>query len=153
VRESNLKRSAFFWYGAAFVSLLIGLGFGMWRAYTSATVMDISWQSIAQLAVVSVVVIGLLGALSRFSFTLGKSFMVESLRNADRIHAISFGQFYLEAFGEHAEWSEIKEAFQHWNIDKGSSFMQQNVKDIDPEILKTAIEIAKTISEKQSQSK
>lgn len=148
VRETSLKRSALFWYGAAFLSLLIGLGFGVWRAYVSEPVTDISWQSIAQLAVISVVVIGLLGALSRFAFTLGKSFMVESLRNADRIHAISFGQFYLEAFGEHAEWEEIKEAFQHWNIDKGSSFMQQNVKDIDPEIMKTALEIAKTMSPK-----
>jgi hypothetical protein len=79
--------------------------------------------------------------------------MVESLRNADRIHAISFGQFYLKAFGEHAEWAEIKEAFQHWNIDKGSSFMQQEAKDINPEILKTALEIAKSMSPKGKTNK
>ena len=147
-RESGLKKSAYVWYSAAFFSLLMGLGFGLWRAFTSAPNADITWQSIAQLAVVSIIVIGLLGALSRFAFILGKSFMVESLRNSDRIHAISFGQFYLKAFGEHAEWSEIKEAFQHWNIDKGSSFMQQEAKDIDPEILKTALEIAKSMTTK-----
>ena len=143
-REERHLRFAIIWYGAALLSLVSGLGFGIWRALRVSPE-DPSWTSITQFAIASIIVIGLLGALSRFAFVLGKSFMVESLRNADRIHAISFGEFYLEAFPEQAEWQEIKEAFQHWNIDIGSSFIQQTVKDIDPEILQTAIEIAKAI--------
>lgn len=65
--------------------------------------------------------------------------MVESLRNSDRIHAISFGEFYLKAYQEKADWKEIKEAFQHWNIDGGSSFNSQNANDFDPKIFKNII--------------
>lgn len=88
-------------------------------------------------AISSVLVLGLLGALARFTFVLGKSYMVESLRNDDRSHAISFGEFYLNAFGEKAEWSEIKEAFQYWNIDIGSSFSSRTAADVDLQLYQT----------------
>ena len=146
-KERSYRRIAYSWYWAALTALLSGVGFGLYRAFLSART-EATWQSIVHLAVASVLVIGLLGALSRFAFVLGKSFMVESLRNADRIHAISFGQFYLQAFGEKAEWSEIKDAFQHWNIDSGSSFITQSATDIDPQILQTAIEMARTMAGK-----
>jgi hypothetical protein len=145
VKEKSLKRSAHLWYSAALMALIGGVAFALWRAFASAAVQP-TWQSIAQLAVASVIVVGLLGALSRFAFILGKSFMVESLRNGDRIHAISFGEFYLKTFPDKTEWSEIKEAFQHWNIDSGSSFKTQRASDIDPQISKLAIEVAKTIA-------
>jgi len=146
-KEKAYKQIAFLWYSAALLALLCGVGFALWRAFASVKV-EPTWQAIVHLAVASVLVIGLLSALARFAFILGKSFMVESLRNADRIHAISFGEFYLNAFGDKAEWEEIKEAFQHWNIDSGSSFIAQSAGDIDPQILQTAIEIAKTASGK-----
>jgi hypothetical protein len=143
-KEKVYKRIAYLWYSAALLALLGGVSFALWRALISAATQP-TWISIVHLAVASVLVIGLLGALSRFAFILGKSFMVESLRNGDRIHAISFGEFYLKTFPEKAEWAEIKEAFQHWNIDSGSSFITQNATDIDPQILQTAIEVAKAI--------
>ena len=78
------------------------------------------------------VVLALLVALSRLFYILGKSFMVESIRKADRIHAISFGKFFLDAFGEEASREEIIKAFSSWNIDGGSSFRTQSTEDIDP---------------------
>jgi hypothetical protein len=146
-KETSFRRTAVLWYSAALTALIGGVSFALWRAFTSAA-KEPTWQSIVHLAVASIIVVGLLGALSRFAFILGKSFMVESLRNGDRIHAISFGEFYLKTFPDKAEWSEIKEAFQHWNIDSGSSFITQSAADIDPQILQTAIEIAKTIAGK-----
>lgn len=146
-KEKTYRVIAYSWYTASLVALLGGVAFGLYRASLPATA-DPDWHSIAHLAVASLLVVGLVSALSRFAFVLGKSFMVESLRNADRIHAISFGQFYLEAFGEKAEWSEIKEAFQHWNIDSGSSFIKQSTADIDPQIIKAAIEVAKGLGGK-----
>ena len=128
-------------------SLVGGLVFGIWRAVTlNSSNSTPSWESLAQLGLITILVVGVLGALSRFAFLLGKAFMVESLRNADRSHAISFGEFYLNAFGDKAEWTEVKEAFQHWNIDKGSTFIDQEAKDVDPQILQTALDIAKAIS-------
>jgi hypothetical protein len=143
-KEKSFRRTAYVWYSAALIALIGGVSFALWRAFATGTTAP-TWQSIVYLAVASVIVVGLLGALSRFAFILGKSFMVESLRNGDRIHAISFGEFYLKTFPEKTEWSEIKEAFQHWNIDSGSSFKTQSASDIDPQILQVAIEIAKTI--------
>ncbi|WP_090808310.1 hypothetical protein [Paenibacillus sp. 276b] len=75
--------------------------------------------------------------------------MVESLRNADRIHAISFGEFYLKTYGEKADWNEIKEAFQHWNIDKGSSFITQSTTEYDPKILKQLTDLLKNIASRK----
>lgn len=146
-REIGYRRVAYFWYGLALFSLVGGLIFGIWRAVTlSGDSTPPSWESLAQLGLITILVVGVLGDLSRFAFLLGKAFMVESLRNADRSHAISFGEFYLNAFGDKADWSEIKEAFQHWNIDKGSTFIDQDAKDVDPQILQTALDIAKAIS-------
>lgn len=81
----------------------------------------------------NVAIIAVLAALSRFSFILGKSFMVESIRNGDRIHAISFGKFFIQAYGNKASRQEIREVLGEWNIDKGSSFYTQDAKEINPD--------------------
>jgi hypothetical protein len=147
LREDSYRRVAYFWYTLAMCSLIGGLVFGIWRAATiGETNKSPTWESLAQLGLITILVVGVLGALSRFAFLLGKAFMVESLRNADRIHAISFGEFYLNAFGDKADWSEVKEVFQHWNIDKGSSFIEHEAKEVDTQILQTALDIAKSIS-------
>jgi len=144
-RERTYRRTALVWYSLGYFALLGGIGFGIWRA-TIATSTSINWPTLAHFAAISAITIGLLIALSKFAFTLGKSFMVESLRNSDRIHAISFGEFYLKAFGEKAEWKEVKEALQHWNIDLGSSFISQDTSQYDPKMVETGIEIAKFLS-------
>jgi hypothetical protein len=144
-KEQRFYRTAYIWYIISFLCLLVGLGIGIYRALTISH-NETQWAFVVQYAVINLIIVGLLGAVARFSFILGKAFMVESLRNADRIHAISFGHFYLKAFGDKSEWAEVKEAFQHWNIDKGSAFSNQTVKDIDPEIIQVAIEIAKAIN-------
>ncbi|MCU4996605.1 toll/interleukin-1 receptor domain-containing protein [Bacillus cereus] len=102
-----------------------------------------------QLGLVGFVLLALMLSVARFLYLIGKSFMVESLRNSDRIHAISFGEFYLKAYQEKADWNEIKEAFQHWNIDGGSSFNSQSANDFDPEIFKNIIEFTKVITSKK----
>lgn len=80
----------------------------------------------------SIASLSVLAALSRLVFILGKSFMVESIRSGDRIHAISFGRFYIKAYGHEATRQEIRDVLGDWNIDKGSSFHDQDAKEIDP---------------------
>jgi hypothetical protein len=70
------------------------------------------------------------------------------LRNNNRHHAISFGQFYLKAFGDRADWADIKDAFQTWNIDMGSSFIGQSASDIDPQLMQTFIGIATALDQR-----
>lgn len=83
--------------------------------------------------IVSLCIIIMLVSLSKLLFTLAKSFMVEAIRCSDRIHAISFGKFFLDAYGEEATHEEVLKAFSSWNIDNGStSFRTQSGDDFDP---------------------
>jgi hypothetical protein len=148
-RESRYQIAAYSWYGLAYGSLAAGLGIAVWRASHLAGHLT-SWIDFAGFMAVGAIVLGLLVAVARFAFMLGKAFMVEALRNSDRIHAISFGEFYLHAFPDKLEWAELKDAFQHWNIDKGSAFLAQQSADFDHEIFRTAIAIAEALrAEKQ----
>ena len=68
-------------------------------------------------------------------FTLAKSFMVEAIRCTDRIHAISFGLFYISAFDEKVTRDEVMKIFSNWNIDNGAtSFRSQTSEDYDPKL-------------------
>lgn len=81
------------------------------------------------------VMLVLLISISKLFFALGKSFMVESIRNSDRIHAISFGKFFLDAYGDTATREEVLKAFSAWNIDDGkTSFRELSGSDYDPKL-------------------
>jgi hypothetical protein len=151
-RDRFYRRTAYVCYSFALFALSIGLVYACVKAIQTPPPVT-TWEPIVQHVIASIIVIALLGAVTRLAFLLGKSFMVESLRNGDRIHAISFGQFYLRAFGDKVEWTEVKEAFQHWNIDKGSSFIGQNAADVDPQILQTIRVIGKSLISKSKVSK
>lgn len=142
-RETVYRRFAYAWYGAGLLMLLAAIGAGIWRAIQLPSIHD--WSTIVLFGLVVLLVVVLLLAGSKYAFTLGKSFMVEALRNSDRRHAINFGRFYLKAYSEHAEWSEVKEAFQHWNMDKGSSFLAQDAASYDPKLLEQVVEMSKAV--------
>ena len=98
-------------------------------------------QSVEQI-VSNILTLAIVVALSRLSFTLGKAFITNSLRSGDRIHAISFGKFFIQAYGDEASRDEIRAVFSEWNIDTGTSFHTQATSDYDPNIL-SALEIIK----------
>ncbi len=68
------------------------------------------------------------------------------MKNADRSHAISFGKFYLDAYGASAKWEELKEAFQYWNINNESSFSKIDTNQYDPKFVELVVELSKIIS-------
>ncbi|WP_367239007.1 hypothetical protein AB1H94_15715 [Pseudomonas fulva] len=84
------------------------------------------------------VVVGLCGVLSRYSFVFSKSYMDESLKIGERAHAIRFGEFYLDTYGANAQWNEVKEAFAHWNIGGQSPFSGADSGNFDPAVAGTA---------------
>jgi hypothetical protein len=57
-------------------------------------------------------------------------------------------QFYLRAFGEKTQWAELKEVFQHWNIDRNSSFSTLDASSFDPKFIESMIEFAKLFQSK-----
>jgi len=132
--EKTNRHLAYFSYSVSilFLALIVILGIIKSNNYTNVE-MDLC--SNIFLSLHNVVILTVLAALSRLSFILGKSFIVEAIRNGDRIHAISFGKFYIQAYGKQASRQEIREVLGEWNIDKGSSFHTQDAKEIDPNIL------------------
>ena len=143
-REWRYQISSLFCYAVGYLTLLLGVGFCIYRALIEPPTLSDLPQSV-YLCVVTVAIIGFLAASARFAFVLGKSFMVEALRNHDRVHAMKFGEFYLKAFGDTANWEEVKDAFQHWNFDTGSTFKDQSDESIDPQVLKLVNEIIKSV--------
>lgn len=97
----------------------------------------------------SIAVVGFLGAGARYCFVLGKSYLNESLKNSDRIHAIQFGRFYLRAFGNNTTWQELREVFANWNISNSSSFASLRANDVDPKVLESIGSFMKSISKKE----
>lgn len=132
-------------YVLSFLFLVSAVGFSIYNYVVNRSI-SLSVNNDLFIFAMTVIVASTLVALSKFCFTLGKSFMVESLRNSNRIHAISFGRFYLKVNKENIEWSDIKDAFQYWNIDSGSSFTSQSSKEYDPDVLSKIVEISKVIN-------
>lgn len=138
------KIIAYFCYSICFVLLCLCAILCFVKIYSNSN-FDNDVLLLVQMGISSIALLSLLIATARFAFVLGKSFMVEAIRNMDRIHAIDFGDFYLKLFEERFEWPELKEILQNWNIDKGSAFISQNAADIDPAVLSAIIELAAII--------
>ena len=132
--ERTNRRLAYFSYSASVLFLILIVVFSIMKSDIYANT-ELDLCSNIFISIHNVVILTVFAALSRLSFILGKSFMVEAIRNGDRIHAISFGKFYIQAYGKQASRQEIREVLGEWNIDKGSSFHTQDAKEIDPNIL------------------
>ncbi|WP_417384927.1 toll/interleukin-1 receptor domain-containing protein [Gimesia sp.] len=146
-RESSNRIAANAWYIIGFLTLVAGVGFSITSFVTFSGSTGTSWVEPTLLAIKSLVVIGLLIACAKYSFTLGRSFMIEALKCSDRNHAISFGEFYLRAFGADVQWAELKEVFQHWNIDRASSFTDIKTNDFDLKYIEELRDLAKALSD------
>jgi TIR domain len=147
-REAKNRLSGNIWYYLGYITLAAGVGYGVYSVAQYASSNDQHWIRFAYLGLKSIIIIGLLIACSKYAFTLGKSYMSEALKSADRIHAISFGRFYLRAFSEKADWAELKEVFQHWNISNSSAFTELDVNHFDPKFLEAVVEVAKALAAK-----
>ncbi|HKO00141.1 MAG TPA: toll/interleukin-1 receptor domain-containing protein [Thermoanaerobaculia bacterium] len=149
--EHRDRRLAHVWYAAGVVALIAGIGFGFWSLRDVATskppaTLDVEWLLFARALLKAVVIIGLLIAVTKYCFILGKSYMSESLKSADRVHAISYGKFYLQVFGATADHQELKEVFQHWNIDRPSAFATTAVEQFDPKYSEAVVEVVRAFA-------
>ncbi len=132
--EKTNKRMAFIFYFLSILSLFSAIVISVYVAKNNS-VLSQSFESLCINVAFSVLVVIMFISISKLMFTLARSFMVESIRCADRIHAISFGKFFLDAFGKEATRDEVLRAFSTWNIDDGkTSFRNQSGEDFDPKL-------------------
>jgi hypothetical protein len=115
------------WAAIGAFSLVCGLIFFIYVTLVTFDLISdsVTWQFISFSAFKGLIALALFAALAKYSLLFSNSYMREALKNADRRHAINFGKFYLESYGAAADWSQIKEAFEHWNI-KGDNAFQGN---------------------------
>lgn len=151
--EAKLKNRGEYWYIVGVLIIFFGIGFTLYALNTYNIQTDYKWPGVAIVGLKTAIIVTLLAAAAKYSFILGKSYTCEYLKSSDRIHAISFGKFYLQAFEVNSSWSELKEVFQHWNIDKPSSFSSQDAAQFDPKLLDTALEVVKSIAAKKEEKK
>ncbi|HAL9606200.1 TPA: toll/interleukin-1 receptor domain-containing protein [Escherichia coli] len=93
-------------------------------------------------AIKGVTVVALLLGLARYSFLMAKTHQLEALKNADRLHAISFGKFYMRVFSTQISQSELKEVFQYWNTSGASDLSHLDVDKIDSRFIELFGKIA-----------
>lgn len=139
-REKRNKRYALWLYASSVLVLAFVVAFAtLFLARNSLA--DLELERLLVLGVLYLFIAILMVSISRFMFTLAKSFMVEAIRASDRIHAISFGKFYLEAFDEKLTREELIQIFGTWNIDNGAtSFREQSPDDYDPKLLEKLLD-------------
>lgn len=125
-KEEKFHEIAKNWSLAGAASIAAGIGFAIFSMlYSADSFHSANNNSLGYYLYTlfrGLIIVGLFGALARYSFILSNSFMHESLKSGERLHAIKFGEFYLDAYGADADWNQLKEAFEHWNISSQSAF-------------------------------
>lgn len=136
------------WSTIGALSLLGGLIFFGFVTITSFLNMpsSVTWEFITFSISKGLIAVALFIALAKYAFMYSNSYMQEALKNGDRRHAINFGKFYLESYGAAAEWSQIKEAFEHWNITGSNAFSKREESSLDVITLEKAASIIEKIS-------
>lgn len=123
-KETQFHHIAKLWSCVGAGAMALGVVFFGYITLVSANTLPekITWELLAFSVFKGLIAIALLAGLAKYSLLFSRSYMQEALKNADRRHAINFGKFYLESYGAAAEWSQVKEAFEHWNIDGANAF-------------------------------
>jgi hypothetical protein len=87
---------------------------------------DISWSLILFFGAKGAILLGLVVAMVRLCMRLARNYMQESLKSAERRHAINYGKFYLSVYGAGTDGEKLKDVFAHWNIAGSSAFAEKD---------------------------
>jgi hypothetical protein len=147
-KEQQFHKISKIWSVVGAGALVAGLGFFAYVTISSLATLQaqITWEVIVFTMLKGLIAVGLLGALSRYAFLFSNSYIRESLKNADRRHAINFGKFYLESYGAAADWAQIKEAFEHWNITGSNAFSRSEDVRLDVASIDKAASLLERVS-------
>lgn len=154
-KETQFHRISKTWSGVGAIALVGSIGFFAYITLSSVVSLPnpITWEFVAFSVFKGLVAVALLAGLAKYSFLFSSSYMQEALKNADRRHAINFGKFYLESYGAAAEWSQVKEAFEHWNIAGSNAFTRSEVAIPTISALEKAVALVERASKSMPESK
>lgn len=146
-KERQFHRMSKVWSFLGAGGLVAGLGFFGYLSLSSAIVLPaaISWAFLIFVALKGALVIALVAGLAKYAFLFSSYYMQEALKYADRRHAINFGKFYLESYGAAAEWPQVKEAFEHWNISAANAFSRSDESLPDISALEKAVSLIERV--------
>jgi hypothetical protein len=140
-KEKEFHRISKLWAGLGAGALVVAIGFFGFVTLSSAFLLpqQVTWEFLVFSIFKGLVAVALLAGLAKYSFLFSGSYMQEALKNADRRHAINFGKFYLESYGAAADWAQVKEAFEHWNISGSNAFSRSEAAAVDMGSLEKAV--------------
>lgn len=129
-------------------ALVFGMAFFAWVTISSTLTLPspITWEFITFSIFKGLIALTFIAGLAKYAFLFSKSYMYEALKNADRRHAINFGKFYLESYGAAADWSQVKEAFEHWNIAGDNAFSPNKETSLELTSLEKAVALIERVS-------
>ncbi len=90
--------------------------------FNHAAKVNIDWLFFLFLLLKGLIIVTLFGAWAKHAFNVANAYVHEALKRSDRMHAISFGKFYLEVYGNKVDQKEMKDIFENWNINTDSAF-------------------------------
>lgn len=142
-KEKKYQDISKYWSYSGVASLVVGFLFFSFVTvyYANNLSFSVTWSFLVFTVFKGSVAVAILAGLARYAFIFSNSYMQEALKNADRRHAINFGKFYLESFGAAADWSQVKEAFEHWNITGSNGFASLTKSSIDIDSLEKVVSI------------
>lgn len=151
-KECGFHRISKTWATIGAISIALGIAFAIFSMLYSADAYHQTGNNAISYYLYSLfrglIVVGLFGLLSRYAFIFSNSYMHESLKSGERLHAIKFGEFYLDAYGADADWAQIKEAFEHWNISGQSAFSKRDTANSNDLVETLSKLVEKTINTK-----
>jgi hypothetical protein len=128
--EDRFDRIGSSWARAGLLAVLLGLilAYSLATEATEKIVSnkDISWSLILFFGTKGAILLGLVVSIVRLCVRLARNYMQESLKSAERRHAINYGKFYLSVFGAGTDGEKLKDVFAHWNISSTSAFAEKD---------------------------
>ncbi|UPF05925.1 hypothetical protein MXB02_10010 [Pseudomonas mosselii] len=132
--------------GAAILSACGSLWYGAEQFDKASGTDKIEWLFFGYLLLKGLIVISLFAALARHCYTISNAYMHESLKRSDRMHAINFGKFYLEVYGNEVTQADMKAAFENWNLDSDSAFVKIKSASLEPKVIGQVAQIFDSIA-------
>lgn len=116
-KDRQFHRIALAWACIGALSLVMGaLYFGSLTFLRPAPGAPLTWEYIAFCLSRGVPALAVLGLLTAYAFKFSMSYLRESLKYADRRHAIHYGKLVLETYGPQLGEPQFRQAFEHWNL-------------------------------------
>lgn len=139
--------------GLSILSSVLVLVYGGYQ-FDSAAKENIDWPFFLFLILKGLIVVSLLCAWAKYAFNIANAYVHESLKRSDRMHAINFGKFFLEVYGNEVSQTEMRQIFENWNLNSDSAFTKIKNADFSPKTIEQATQFIDAIRKvRQSEQK